>query len=405
MTSSSELPAWVREPVLLDLWERVAARLERGGLQVGGRVTVPTSEPVMQRAVGELLARRVTTDACRVDLVDLDARLRLRAGGRGVVEAAQLVLGRTLVDRPGEHARRGVARNEPFAVARRRLTASPLAGAGWIEPWLDAVRRDGLLARYTDPSGAVLGAVAVLEHLVGAPLARTDLAARALHDAHALDDGRPVTRLVLRAIGVMHGLAVPADAAGLLALWDLAGVQGDSVSSTCLTLGLGWQGDAPRVVSWRAAAGEGDPVHLSAWDLSRHELRLAPRGGVLVCENPRVLEAHAERFGGARAVVCTAGRPNLVVQNVLRACAASGASLRYHGDFDWAGIAIAHQVMDLVGAVPWRMDAAHYRAAEAFLPLHGRPVAPRWDAELGVAMVDRGLAVHEESVLDGLLDA
>lgn len=399
------LPEWVGDPLLDDLWRRVADRLERNGLHAAGRVAVPTPTPSLQRTVGDLLGRRVTTSRCVVDLADLDRRLRLRAGLDGVVGAAEQAVGRRLADRPAAREHLRLERETPLRCARERLQASGLGSEDWVVAWLAGVRHDGLLARYRDPEGALLGSIAVLEAALAddAVWARTDLAAQVLHDSHGLDDGTPVARLVLRALSQRAGTPVPAQASGRTALWDSAGVVADSVSSTCLTLGLPWSGDGWRQQAWERASRDGDPIHLTGWDLHRTELDLPAGLDVLVCENPRVLEAHAQRHGGSRPVVCTSGWPNLVVQRVLAACAAAGASMRYHGDFDWPGVAIAHQVMDLCGAVPWRMTADDYLQADGFLPLEGRRVEPRWDADLGAAMRRRGVVVHEEGVLESLL--
>lgn len=125
---------------------------------------------------------------------------------------------------------------------------------------------------------------------------------------------------------------------------------------------------------------------------------------VLVCEYPRGLEAVAQSGTDTVAVVCASGRPNLVVREVLRRCVTASTRLHYHGDFDWPGIAIAHQVMDLCGAVPWRMGADDYLAAPGGVPLIGVGVEARWDGDLAAAMRSRGVAVHEEAVLDSLLD-
>ena len=51
------------------------------------------------------------------------------------------------------------------------------------------------------------------------------------------------------------------------------------------------------------------------------------------------------------------------------------------------------------------MSARDYEAAPGSLPLHGPPVEPSWDPELGAAMRARGVAVHEEAVLEDLLAA
>jgi hypothetical protein len=42
-----------------------------------------------------------------------------------------------------------------------------------------------------------------------------------------------------------------------------------------------------------------------------------------------------------------------------------GAVLRYRGNFDWPGVAIANRVITYFGAVPWRMGRADYEAALA----------------------------------------
>ena len=87
--------------------------------------------------------------------------------------------------------------------------------------------------------------------------------------------------------------------------------------------------------------------------------------------------------------------------------AQAGARLRYHGDFDWPGIAIANRLVAEVGVVPWRMEADQYLAAlhGPRVPLLGTPIEPVWDRELGAVMRHYGAAVHEEAVLDDLLDA
>jgi len=403
VTARAALPAWVADPALLETWTRVAARLERSGLVATGRTTVPTPDTRSRHAVADLVGRTVTGGSCRIDLAALDQRLMARAG-LGVVRCAEGALGRSLVDRPASSWARSAARLEPFEAADQALRGTVLEHVGWVAQWLDALRRDGVVVRYPDPAAAMRSAVRVLVE-VAAPrpaheptdVARTELAARVLHDAHGLDDGRPVTRLVLRALAHRAGVAFAMDAAARQAVWESVGVRADAVSSTALVLGLGW-----RSASLERRTAEG-PVHVTAWDLARG-VPVVPGGApVLVCENPRVLEAHAERRGASRSVVCTSGRPNLVVQRVLRLLAEQGADLRYHGDFDWPGIAIAHHVMDVCGASPWLMDAAAYEQAPGFLPLEGAEVRPRWDDELGAAMRRRGVAVHEEAVLDAVV--
>ena len=126
---------------------------------------------------------------------------------------------------------------------------------------------------------------------------------------------------------------------------------------------------------------------------------------MLVCENPRIVEAFADSFRGGVSVVCTSGSPSLVTVDLLRSLKRGGAWLLYHGDFDWPGVDIANRLVAAAGVQPWMMTAGDYMAAATAegLPLSGRAVEPLWDAELGAAMRTSGVAVHEEAVLDRLL--
>lgn len=76
---------------------------------------------------------------------------------------------------------------------------------------------------------------------------------------------------------------------------------------------------------------------------------------------------------------------------------------------DWPGVAIVGRVL-AAGAEPWRMSAADYTQALAAasagegLPLEGRAEPTPWDPGLASVMVQRGVAVHEETLISLLLD-
>ena len=81
------------------------------------------------------------------------------------------------------------------------------------------------------------------------------------------------------------------------------------------------------------------------------------------------MDAHSQRPGAV--MVCTAGNPTLVVTSLLARLVEDGADLRYRGDFDWPGVAIANRVVTDFGAVPWRMSQL------------GRARGPRWLGRVG----------------------
>src|SRR5262249_13706974 len=142
--------------------------------------------------------------------------------------------------------------------------------------------------------------------------------------------------------------------------------------------------------------------------LTLHELERAgpvaftePGQTVSVCENPQVLQA-AAHANASRPLLCLSGSPAAAGTNLLRTLISAAPPVRYHGDVDWPGIAIANRII-AAGAVPWRMSATDYRTAAANLDddhavaLTGKAVPTPWDPALASAMTARGLAVHEES--------
>ena len=389
--------AWLRH--------RVRQALEAGRHPVS--VTLRSPTPAQRQAVAGLLGRRLPTgQALTVRLADLEAVLR-HSGTAPDLAAAVSLLDGPLIDRRGARAVAAREREQPYRAARDWAAAS--GALGWLEEWFTGVRRSGLLTRLPDAaeaSAVLTRALSVAAALpADPPVGRNELAARACGDAHALDDGTVCGALVLRALAVSGGLPLPLSTGDRRALWERFGVGADMVSATCLTLGLRPVSGAGPAFRLRAATADGDPLHLTAWDLARGALALPVGTPVLVCENPRVLAAVAGRRGGEVAVICVSGSPNLVVMSVLAQLAGAGAVLRYHGDFDWPGVAIANRLAATVGCVPWLMSAADYLAAARpeGLPLQGTPVVPSWDAALGAAMRQAGTAVHEEAVLDTLL--
>lgn len=396
------LPAWLRDPALAPTWARLRARLERDGLVAVGRLRLHPTSRDERHALGDLLGRIVVGDRVTVDLAGLDERLRQRSGCGGLLDVLTLLDG-PLRDRPAERIRLTAHRTEPLELARSSVQLP------WADRWVDELRRTGLLTRAADPVLVVRQAVAALEAVLAddAPTGRSrvELAAQVFGDAHALDEDRLVHRVLLRALAAAADVDLPESAEQRWSLWESYGVSPDLLSATCLTLGLQVEGDDPVSGRVTAATESGSPLHLTRWDLRRWTGRLRA-SDVVVCENPRVLEAVAELHGGRRAVVCTSGQPNTVVTGVLRLLAAAGCTLRSHGDFDWAGLVIANRLVAELDAVPWLMSTADYEAharADA-PPLVGAPVEAGWDPDLAASMRAFGRSLHEESVLPVLLD-
>ncbi len=292
------------------------------------------------------------------------------------------------------------------APAAERAAAAALwpalaAAHAALQPGLQSPQGLGLLKRLgrqdigvasvlCDQAGAVLQALPA--H--GQPRAR--LAASVLGNAHALDDGQPVATLVLAVL--RQRLAD--EAASNRALWASCGVSVNALARPALALNLPLSGGE--------AAASAEPAYWSLRQLLRSPPAWRVRGRtVFVCENPNIVAIAADALGAACApLVCTDGMPAAAQRTLLAQLAGQGARLRYHGDFDWPGIAIANQVLRQPGARAWRMAAADYAqalAGAASAPLDGTPVAALWDAALKPAMQAAQRAVAEESLAELLL--
>jgi uncharacterized protein (TIGR02679 family) len=415
-----EALAFLTRPGLTRLWTAARARLERGGLQPAGTVRLEHLDAPEREALSLLLVRPITGPTTTVRLRDLDTRLRASAAGRGLAATLE-ALGPPLTDRRATRDAAAAERARVWAAAQAEAEATSLSARPWTAQWLQEIRRGGTLARQ-DPHTAttvVTQAVHTLATLfpgtdprpAPASWGRGELATRATGSAHGLDDGTLLSRLVLRGIALAHGAEFPTDAPARRALWRLASVVPDEVSSTVLAYGLRPTGGTWREAALRERADHHVETHLTLRELRTLGLKMPPGTRVHVCENPRVLEAAADTARTA-PLICTSGSATTVVLTLLDALAAAGCAFVYHGDFDWPGIALANRIMRRYGAEPWRMRAADYEylatrtrvSGTPRIALSGTPAEAVWDTELAPAMSALGIALHEEAALDLLLD-
>lgn len=390
--------AWLRD--------RVRRRLEQGH-EPSGIVSLTDPSADERDAVDRLLGRRPSTGTrVTVSLDVVDTLLRdadICAGWRQAIE----VLDGPVVDRAADR--------RALDDAWTRVAATVPTEEPWQQGWRDDLIGAGILRRLADDPdhAAVLlkRARHVLEALpaAGIPLAR--LAALTLDDSHALDGDRPEATLVLKALQHQY---LPPDERGPLptsvdrrALWAAAGVLLDELSAPVLVHNLPatGRGLVDQILQVHAHAAE--PARLTLRALLRHSPDLAGLEGrtVFVCENPTVVAAAADALGpDSPPLVCTDGQPSAAVQTLLRQLTAVRARLVHHGDFDGGGLRIATLLVDRFGAKPWRMDTRSYRAAPAGPPLAGPVATVGWAAGLAEAMNERSVAVHEEQVVDELID-
>ena len=389
--------------------DRLQVRLERGQ-PVPGRLRLHDPTDAQRDAVERLTGRRPTTaGSIGIEVAELE-RIVAHAGIAPDLRSLVEALRGPVIDR----AARAAAERQRWAAVHEQLRKEATRLDPALATWVEELAATGLLRRLAgDPDTAaelVRQVLLVLDRLPADAVPLSQLAATSLGDSHALDEDTSLATLVLRGIEAVTGLPRrDRSAAERRALWARVGVLLDELSAPVLVTGLRPGGDGLLARVLRAHADAGEPCRITLRTLVRHRADWASSSGqrVLVCENPTVVAAVTDRWGRTTpALVCTDGQPSGAVQTLLGQLAEAGISLEFHVDFDGGGIRIGNLLADRFGATPWRMGRLEYEAAagSAGRPLGAAPPEASWDRELASAILARGRAVHEEQLLDGLVD-
>jgi len=403
----SRLRSSLGQPALGRLVLALRRRLELGR-PLRGRMTLRDASDAERAAYDAILGRRPTSGSALV--VDLDAlsEALVQSGMCRDLHGAVEALTGTVSNRVELAAKHAAAWESVWGEARALGCFANVARLG---QWLEEVRGSGLLKRLSgdDPGVArvLLKDVSILAAALPAgaePLA--SLAARVFGDAHALDPGPARATLAVRVAAVLGEVNFEDHAEGRRTAWAGVGVLCDELSTPVIVFGLRSTLETPLGRLLRAAACDVEPIHISLRLLLRHPLSgdSSLRGRtVFACENPTVVALAVQRLGArCRPILCVGGQfatPALVLLRQLRD---AGARVRYHGDFDPAGLTIARRVMAEGAAEAWRYGTDDYRAAEPGVPFSGEPGPTPWCPGLAGAMRDSGRAVHEEAVFDSL---
>ncbi len=378
------------------VWDAVRQRLEQSGVDNRGRVALAALAPEARLALGGLLGRQPSS---RLDLAMLERSLR-RIGVADTLPEALAVLGHPVSPEPARRRREAARGRDARRAAREAAAAWP---EEWAGGWIDAVIRAGVLRGFDAAEAVDLVARVrrVLDAITVGPegMARVELAATVLGDAHALDTGTRMETAVVRALAARSG--------GGGDPWEAAGVQHNLTSGPALTWNLPVTAPSGLAALVGAATTAGLPLHLSRFALERFPIEAT--GEVLVVENPRVVEAAAQARS-AKALVSADGAPSIAVQTLIRQLLVSGVRILYHGDFDTAGLVLCARLA-AAGVEPWRMTAADYRAALAaadasgvLLPLDDTAPPPTpWDPELADVFAAERRIVHEERLIAELI--
>ena len=402
-SESRPVPESLSAAGLQPVWVAARQQLDRFGSERRGTISRPDLDTDSSLALESLLGKRPTK---RLDLAEVETELVARGIGSNLSEALTRLghpASKEAAQRRTDRARATSAR----AALRDRVASWP---EPWAATWADGLISAGLLGGLDgEEVGRLASCVRCLLDqldLIEPPgSSRTELAAGLFGSSHALDPNTKLASFTERALRhrveqSLHGRE----------LWEAAGVLFDRVSAPALAWSIPAQGTSPLDEQIRAAARGSLPLHISLLALLRHPVTVPDGTPVLVAENPRLVEAAAERCFPF-CVVAANGNPTTAVTTLMRQMQRSGALLWNHGDFDVAGIAICRRMQEL-GCRPWMMDASDYSDAVRLAASDGvhlerssKQCGPTpWDPKLEAAFDSRRLIVHEEFVLDGLLN-
>lgn len=404
MNDRDAATAALGRPELARLWLAARHRLERNGRAItAAPIRLDDLSPAEVDAVCGLLGvRRPADGRIRVSLAVLDTALLKSALGGGVIATLEVLSG-PVVDRRAERAE---ARGERETLWRT-AHGHPAASDATVQRWLEALRRRGRLAKpdLVDPAVLVERTLDLVGWLLvnradstAAPVPLAVLASDRLGDAHALDADTALGALAFDAVCVLS------ESNDARRAWATFGVQLDRLSSSALAFML--PGMAESLSG--TAARTGEPLRVTHRMIDRgFGLASEHVGRVWICENPAIVSVAADRLGTRCApLVCLEGMPGTAAIRLLTALRTAGASLAVHTDFDLGGLAIASHVIARFGATPWRLGTADYLAAltRPSIALGHTIGETPWDLHLGPTMNERRRAVHEESIVDMLLD-
>lgn len=386
------------------LRDRLRLRLLRVGV-LEGRLTLKEPTREERAAIDGLFGRRTSVGSLSIQLEELERVLQNATICDSLVEAVEHLEGPVLSVREGTLADEAAWQKFESEAAVAAESAAP-----WAVSWWEDLVASGLLRRLARGSASNARrwfeqALELVNRVPSRQARIAESAAEICGDSHGLDEGEPLGTIVLR--GLEHRLGVRGVAVARADLLARAGILVDDLSATVLVLNLRATSGGLLARTLGNYADVGEPFHFSLRELRREELSFAPLTlpVVFACENPTVIATAADALGVAcPAMICTNGQPRSGVRETLRRLSTAGVRVLYHGDFDWPGVVIARGLFSRAEAIPWRFSAGDYAAALDGGPrLEGKRVETPWDPELATTMERRGIAVHEEAVLQDLL--
>ena len=296
---------------------------------------------------------------------------------------------------------------------RRQLLVSAVTSwpEPWVNEWVDRVAASEIrldnASQVAKCAGDARRVSDLLDSNEGIMASKADVAARLFGDAHALDSGmlyRFVYFALQSRLGQYH--------LSKSELWEKAGIKGNYLCDPALTWGIPVTDRTPMGELIRSANQSNLPLYVTQYALTRGSLEVPPGTKVLAVENPRLVEAAAER-NLPICLISANGTPGSAFKSLISQLLRSGAEVRFHTDFDTGGFYIGKSLHSK-GCKPWRMTHRDYieiiewaKKEGIALPLQvdPRPCPPLpWDPMFRSVYQTYRKVVHQELILNDILD-
>lgn len=155
-------------------------------------------------------------------------------------------------------------------------------------------------------------------------------------DPHALDDSKPLNKLLIYYLSHRYKVAVPKTAMEKSKLLSDAGILNKNVTRTVMTYGL-ISSDNP---GWAYFFENNQPLSLTDMNILDQDIR-SINEKIYCFENPSVFQMFIKVFPNLSGI-CTSGQINQTVYRILDGL--NSYSLYYSGDFDPEGLLIADRL-------------------------------------------------------------
>jgi len=397
-------------PDLMWLWHAVADAGDRRGDPVmtnGPAVTLTLPDDASERAAAAGLVKAGRPgQRVRLRLGELDIIVKGYSPNLTPGAVAAHAVGRPLGEKAGRRRAKAAHQQAVRAVLTETCNCYEEL-AGHSDDLYEALRSSGLITRRQNGNQFSADIFARSVHTVATilRLPEGDHIDRRVLDPdnpHALDDGEPEARIVLRMLATLGRVNIQPGMAPRLQ-WSQVGVDFDDIVGglAMLTmLPVGWA--LPRATVLTIPPRElvqarwPSPVESDEW--------------CFVTENPSVIAAAANMFQDephlpASPVVCTMGTPATLEIETIAHMAEAGWHIAVRADFDPAGIRhVTSELAGVPGAVPWRMSARDFCDSGVGVPFHDAIPPTPWDPDVQAAMARHQRITFEEAVLPNLLD-